>query len=221
MAFVIPVVAAIGSAIASSTAAIGGSAAIAGGIGSVGAATAASAPGWLGLAGTASSLLGGVTGAVGAYEQGQAASKAAKFNAQVERANAAISHENANIAGQAGAEQAFQVGLKNRATQGSIKANQAAAGVEVNSGSALDVRSSAAELGQLDALTVRSNAAREAYGYQQQAESHVAQSSLDLFEAKNDQTAGLINAGSTFLGAAGSAASNFAKYQLAGGFDGG
>lgn len=161
-----------------------------------------------------------VGGAYGAYQQGQAQKDAADFNATVEKQNAAVSGQNAAITGQAGSEQAFMTGLHTRALTGGIKANQGAAGVDVNSGSAVDTRASATELGELDALTVRSNAAREAYGYTQQARSHEEQATLDTYEGKNDIEAGQLNAANTFLGSAGSAASNFAKYQLAGGFSG-
>lgn len=161
-----------------------------------------------------------VGGAYGSFMQGQAQSDAAKFNATVAKQNAGISRENAAIAGQAGSEQAWMVGQKTRALTGGEQANQAASGVDVNSGSAVDVRASSTELGMLDALTVRSNAAREAYGYKQQATSQEEQSTLDTFEAKNAMSAGELNAANTFLGSAGSAADNFAKYQLAGGFSG-
>lgn len=215
MAFVIPAAMAAVSALGTSVAASATAAAGAG----IGAA-AASSPAWLSAAGIGAGLIGGGVSAYGAYQQGQAQAGAARYNADLEKQNATVSRENAAIAGQAGSEQGYQVGAKTRATVGNIKANQAASGVDVNSGSALDVRSSAAELGELDALTVRSNATREAYGYAQQARSHDAQSNLDLFEADNAETAGAIGAASTFLGSAGSAATNFAKYQLAGGFSG-
>lgn len=159
-------------------------------------------------------------GALGAYQAGAAQAEAAKFNAKVAQNNEAISHANAAIAGQAGAEQGWMVGQKTRGTLGAIKANQGASNVDVNSGSAADVRASTEELGQLDAMTVRSNAAREAYGYQQQAEGFKEQSVLDTYEAKNDVSAGELNAVNTFMGSAGSAASNFAKFQMAGGISG-
>lgn len=186
-------------------------------------AAASTAPAWLSTVETASlasSAVGGLTGAYGAYQSGQAQANAAKYNAAVESQNAAISTTNAQIAGQAGAAQAGIQGQKNKATLGAITANQGASGIDLNSGSDIAVRSSARELGELDALSIRSNAARQAYGYENQAVSQQAQSTLSDFEAKNDQQAGQLNAASTFLGSAGSAASNFARYQLNGGFTG-
>lgn len=171
----------------------------------------------------ASLILGGLSagvGAYGAYQTGQAEKASSLYNARISQQNAAIATQNMNIAGQAGAAQAGMSEQRTRATTGAIKANQAASGIDVNSGSAVAVQSSASELGELDALTIRSNATREAYGYEQQAHSLNAQSNLDKFEAANDSTAGAINATSTFLGGAGNAANEFAKYRMAGGFGG-
>lgn|SRR5512146_521159 len=52
---------------------------------------------------------------------------------------------------------------------GSQRASLASQGVDVNKGSALDVQADAAYLGELDALTIRNNAAKEAWGYKVQA----------------------------------------------------
>lgn len=183
------------------------------------AAATAAAPS-VGTIATAASAVGGVVGAVGAYQQSQAASNAAKYNAQVSTQNATLAQRNASISAQSGEAQVGMQQQKTRATLGAIKANQAASGLDVNSGSAVDVRSSASELGELDALTVRSNAMREAFGYRTQSTNYKAQSTLDQYQAENADTAGIIGAGSTFLGGVSSAASNYAKYQMAGGFGG-
>lgn len=65
-------------------------------------------------------------------------------------------------------EQRFRLGVK--ALIGSQKAGFAGQGVDVNSGSALDVQADAAFLGELDALTIRTNAARDAQGFRDQAQ---------------------------------------------------
>lgn len=53
---------------------------------------------------------------------------------------------------------------------GEQRTSLATQGVDVNKGSAMDVQADAAYLGELDALTIRNNAAKEAYGYQVQAQ---------------------------------------------------
>lgn len=219
MAFLAAIPALIGALGAGAGAAGAIGTGIAGAAAGVGTAAAAASP-WLAYAGLGLSALGGVTGAVGAVQQGQAQASAAEYNAQLSNRNAAVAKENANIAGQAGSEQAYIQSQKTRAEVGSIKASQAASGIDVNSGSALDVRTSARELGELDALTVRSNATKEAYGYVNQAANFKSQANLDEFEAKNDKTASYISGASTLLGAAASGADQFYKYQLQGGFSG-
>ena len=55
-------------------------------------------------------------------------------------------------------------------TIGSQRTAFAAGGVDVNRGTAVDVQADAAYLGELDALTIRNNAVKEAYGYRVQAD---------------------------------------------------
>lgn len=158
--------------------------------------------------------------AFGAILQGHSAAESDKYNSQLNSVNSNIAKQNAAIAGQAGAEQATLSSERSRATLGSVKANQAASGIDVNSGSASDTQASVSEIGELDALTVRSNATKEAYGYKAQSENFEAQSNLDKYQEGADLTGSYINAAGTFLGTLDNAASNFAKYQSAGGFGG-
>ncbi len=146
--------------------------------------------------------LGMVTSALGAIQQGQAAKQSAKYNAEVQQNNAAIARQNATLAGREGAANAAIQQQKTRENVAAIKSAQAGNGVNVNTGSAVDVQSGAAEAGLLNAITVRSNAARQAYGYQTQASSSEAQSELDKAQGKNAETASYVNAGSTLIGSA-------------------
>lgn len=169
-------------------------------------------PGSLALAGLVLSTIGTGAGVVGQMQSADAASKSASYQSEVAANNAEQAKKNASRAAAAGDQQANMEQLKTRAQIGAIKADQAASGVDVNSGSAVDVRSSAAELGQLNAISIRSNAARQAYGYQVQSSNDTAQAGLDKAESSNDLTAGYFGAGSTFLGGMGSAANNYANF---------
>lgn len=160
-----------------------------------------------GFAAAALAVVGAAVSAYGQMQSADAASKASSYNAAVARNNAIIANQNAEYAAKAGEAQAEQASLKSRAEVGAIKANQAAGNVDVNSGSALDVRSSAKELGQLNAITVRSNAARTAYGYQTQATGYKAQSQLDDFESSSAKSSGNIAALGTVIGGLGKASS--------------
>ena len=160
----------------------------------------------------AASVTAAGIGAYGAIQSSQAQSAAAKANAQIQANNATVATQNANFAAAEGETNAATNEMKTRAAVGQEMTSQAANGVDVNTGSAADVRTSENQIGQLDAATIRSNAARQAYGYQTQSQNATSQASLDTTEAGNDITAGDINAGSTFLGGVGSATSNYSKY---------
>jgi hypothetical protein len=184
------------------------------------AGAAGTAAGGLATIGTAASVLGAGVGAVGSIEQGEATSAADKYNAQIAKANAQIATQSANYAGAAGMAQSEQAGLQSRSKLGAIVANEGASGVDTNSGSNLQVQSSARELGELNAITIRSNAARTAYGYQVQGANDTAQSQLDTFQSNNATISGDIGAASSVLGGLGSAASNYAKFTMNGGGSG-
>ena len=155
-------------------------------------------------------------GVTGALQQGYANAQADKYNAALATMNSVQAARNASMAAEAGSSQAGIQSMKARAEVGSIKTNQAAGNVDVNSGSAVDTRVSADELGKLDALQIRSNATKEAYGYQVQAKNFENEGKVDKFKASNDLTAGWLNAGSTLLGDIENSGSQAAKYLMMG-----
>ncbi len=80
---------------------------------------------------------------------------------------------------------------------GAQRTSLAGQGVDVHRASALDVQADAAYLGELDALTIRNNAAKEAWGYRMQAR--------DLSQrGKLAQREGQFGAFNTILGSGGS-----------------
>lgn len=161
----------------------------------------------------------GVVGTIGSLQAGHAAQQAANYNASVQMQNADQARRNAEIASQSGmANQNIQQ-LKTRAQMGSIKANQGASGVSMNSGSSVDVLQSAAVIGEMDSLSVRSRATREAYGYEVQGTNFQNQATLDKEEGKAAKTASYFNAASTLLGSASNAAGKFSSYKQAGGLN--
>jgi hypothetical protein len=114
--------------------------------------------------------------AYSAYKQGKATKEAGKLANEAAQAEAGIIDYNATIADQQaadaltrGEEQQQQVRSATRQVIGSQRAGYAGQGVDVSSGSAADTQADAAFLGELDALTVATNAAREAHGFKVQA----------------------------------------------------
>jgi hypothetical protein len=148
-------------------------------------------------------------GAVGAMRQGEANAAAANYQAQVAANNAAIERQNAEWEFQSGEVQTENVARNTRNVVGTTKAAQAASGVEVNTGSNVDVRAAESELGALDALTVRSNAARRAYSHEVAATGDEAQAQLLRSEADSARSAGRLSALGSFIGGIGSVAGKF------------
>lgn len=89
-----------------------------------------------------------------------------------------------------------------QATEGVIGAQRvslATQGVDVNLGSSLDVQADAAYLGELDALTIRSNAAKEAYGFKVQAQDYRLRGKYAKQEGVMNAVQSIIGGGSSLL----------------------
>lgn len=161
-------------------------------------------------------LVAGVAGAgisaVGAAKGYEARSANAAYQAQVASNNAAIAKQNAEMEIQSGESASFNQGLKTRAMIGKTKVAQAASGVDVNTGSAVAVRAGEAELGTLDALTIRSNAAKKAWADQTQSTNFAAESGLLKSESEQASDAAPLAFGGTLLSGASSAAGSYYKY---------
>lgn len=153
---------------------------------------------------------------MGAYAQGHAASNAAKYNAEIANQNAQIATEKRALVGQAGQAQVGAQGLQTKGEVGAISANQGASGISVNSGSSVDTRQSAVELGMTDAMNIRSRATREAYGLSVEEHDFENKSQLDTANAKYSEASGIVGATGTFLSGLSNSASNYSKLSAAG-----
>lgn len=165
----------------------------------------------LAYAGLALSAAGTAAGVAGQIKSASAAKASADYQAQVASGNQQIALQNASAASKSGEAQAAIQEQKTRAQVGAIEASQGSSGVDINSPTASAVRTSAGELGDLDAQTIRSNAARTAYGYQTQATNFGNVSSSDTATGENAESAGYIGAGTGLLSGVGSASTNYAS----------
>jgi hypothetical protein len=188
---------AIGAGIASAASAVGTAAS---GITLAGAATAAT-------------VASGAIGAYGAIQSGQAQKKQARYQAGVERNNATIAGWQAQDATQRGQIEEQRQRLATARLKSSQRAAFGSNGVEIDSGSPLDILMDTAQLGELDALTIRSNAEREAYGFRSQSGNLMAQAGLTQMAGRSASTAGFIGAGSTLLSTAATAGDRYKTYQ--------
>lgn len=130
----------------------------------------------MGWAAAAASVAGSVISAVGAARAGQARAddaaartRAALYQQQVALNNQIIANQNATYEENVGISQTEIQQMRTRANLSGLKTKTAASGVDVNTGSAVDVRQSMTELGQTDAANVMNRALKRAYGYHAQA----------------------------------------------------
>ena len=144
--------------------------------------------------------------AAGQMQQGAAAKASGNYNAQVASQNAALATQNAQYVGAQGEQNVAATGSETKAKMAAITANQGASGVMMNSGSSVDVRQSEAQVGMMNALNVRSQAVKQAYGLQTNAVNDTAQAQLDKAQGANAQTGAMLNAGATMMGGVGKAA---------------
>lgn len=140
----------------------------------------------------------------GAIEQGNARADAAAYSAQVARNNAVVAEQDAQYALQAGEADAATSGRRGADRLAAIKTAQAANNLDVNSGSAVDVRAGQAKTNTLDTLTVKNNALLKAYGYRNQGAGYTATAGLQEREGSAARTAGYLSGGATLLGGASS-----------------
>ncbi|WP_454911120.1 virion core protein, T7 gp14 family [Stutzerimonas chloritidismutans] len=115
--------------------------------------------------------------AYASYEQG-------KYLDEVAKVNAGISKKAGEDAMQRGGVAADEQRKTTQQVIGAQRAGFAANGIDVNTGTAGQIQNDAAALGELDALTIMNNAAREAYGYRVQAMDQRQQGKLAKYQGK-------------------------------------
>lgn len=120
------------------------------------------------------------------YQAGRYSQRVAEVNAEMARRAAA----DATIRGN---NEEAALRERNYRLMGAQQAAYASSGVDLGSGTPLDVVSSSAGLGELDALTVRNNAAREAYGYTTQATQYEAEGALARYRGNAGAVGSLLS----------------------------
>lgn len=167
------------------------------------------------------SALGGATSAVSSIMGGNSQAAQFQYQSGIAAQNALIAKQNANYATAAGEVSAQQSGMKTRFQLGQTTAQQGAGGLAVGSGSNQRVVDSEREVGTEDQALIRSNAAKQAYGYEVTAAQDTAQSQMYTQAASGAKTAGEIGAFGSILGTAGSVSSKWLQASQSGAFGGG
>lgn len=170
----------------------------------------------LAIGGLVASAGSGIMGAMGASQKADAEAASYNYKAAVARNNSIIAERNAAAATSAGAVKAQSNDLKTKNLIGTQLVTQASNGLDVGSGTNVNVRQSAQDLGHLDTLTILNNAAKNAAGFKAQGMNFTAEAGLDTASAENAKTAGEYGVATSLLGGASSFADKWSGYSQKG-----
>lgn len=144
-------------------------------------------------------------GAAGQIQQGQATAAANRYNAQIMEMNATLAERKAKDALERGAIEEQRKRQEVARIRGQQTAAFAANGVDLQFGSPLDTIVDTAVMGELDALTIRTNAHRESYDYRMDAVNKRSGAALSRSQADSAVIGSIAGAGGTVLAGAGKA----------------
>ena len=165
------------------------------------------------LAGLMLQGLGAIAQARGQRQAAAAKANEYEYQAKIDDNNRKVALWKAQDAQDRGAKEEAALRVKVAQLKGRQKSALAASGVEIGDGSALDILGDTAALGELDALTIRSNAEREAYEQKVNASNLAANAGMKRMGAGNAIIAGRIGSMTSLLTGAGSIASQWANYS--------
>lgn len=164
----------------------------------------------------AGSVGSGILGAFGANAKAEGEAASYNYKAQVASNNAVLAKQNADQAIAAGGVAAQTNDLKTKNLVSTQLVTQAANGLDVNSGSNVNLRESAESLGHLDTLTILNNALKNSRSAKIQAMNFEAEAGLNKASAENAETAGTLNIMTSLLGGATGVADKWSGYKSKG-----
>ncbi len=175
----------------------------------------------VGAAGLASTLFGGMEQAKGAAQMGAAQQGMYEYQAGLADINAKIALQNADYARDLGEAQAAKYSMAAGQRAGQIVAAQSSSGLNVNSGSSVQVQESNRIVTGIDLNTIRANAAKTAYDYKVSSVAQEDQAQLYHMAGANAKAAASINIESSILGTAASVSTKWLQGSQMGLFSGG
>lgn len=165
---------------------------------------------------TALMIGGGLLSGAGQIASASAQSKAARYNAEVQRQNAMLAERQAKNVLDAGMREEQKQKAMTAQLMAKQQVAQAANGVDVSFGTPLDLMVDTAKQGAIDALTIRTNAYRNYDDVRNQAVASRNQAALYDMEAKNSRTAGILGAFGSMASSFGGAYSSYNKMNPGG-----
>ena len=142
---------------------------------------------------------GAVTSLAGAFTQAQAQQDQASFAAAQYKQNQKIALAQGALAESIGDKNASIAAKQGQAQVGDQRLAAAASGIDVNSGSAAGLQADTEYQSQLNQMTIKNNAWREAWGYQMQAAGAGTQAQMAMLAGNNQANSTLLTGGMNAL----------------------
>ena len=169
-------------------------------------------PATISIVGVAAAVVGAGVSAVGAIQQANASSASASYNAEVAANNQKAADASAQQALQEGQVEQQQKAYQEDVLVGQQKAGLAANGIDVGSGSAVDLLSDTKAAGELDQLTLLNNAARTSAGFTNQGINYGNQANINEAASQASLTGGELGATADIIKGSGAVASTWYNY---------
>lgn len=167
----------------------------------------------LALAATGFQAAGAGMSVMGAYNQSRATKAGYEYQAAVERNNAVLATQRSADAIRRGQQAEGAQRLKGAQVASAQRARLAANGVSLDEGSALNLLQDTEYMTDVDALTIRDNAKREAWGFQVQSQNASNNGQMLATRASNESP--LFNAGTALISGAGMVADGWYRRSAA------
>lgn len=162
------------------------------------------------------SIASTVVAAGSAIASGVAQRNQARYQSAVAQNNAIVAEQNAAAELERGRRLEDAKRMETAQREGAIRAAVGSGGLDVNSGSPLRLQEDSALVGELDALTIRSNAERAARNYRIAGMNSNAQADLFRTAGSNALASGYLSAGGSIIGGASQIASRWDAFKPAG-----
>lgn len=165
----------------------------------------------MGQIGTGLQVTGLASQVFGAYSAANAEKDALKYQSQVNDLNARMADMQAKDALERGNFAERNARMATRQQRGAQVASMAARGLDISEGSALNILTDTDYFGEQDALIIRDNAAKEAWGYRQQGRNYRGEA--ELLDNRSDAISPFRSSASTLLTGAGNVASSWYRFN--------
>lgn len=150
---------------------------------------------------------------ISAYNQANAKKTEAEFTQSQYKVNAKLASAQAQSAREEGDIQAGHMAAQTKANVAKQRVAAAATGADVNSGSALDLQSDTQWQGAQNAITIKNNAWRQAWGYNIQADNYKTQATFTGIAGQNEYNNTLLTGGMNAASFATQGTQSYYKYN--------